>query len=812
MSKRKVALAFAIVMQLVFGMTSLPAVAQVPDAGTDVVALGRLSHAPAIVGATNDNDELLASYIEQQFDEQLLANELVLPAQSEAGSYLSGNEALVYRKLRPLIEQVAAGAVTNTKLTLSVDEFEGPMSWTAAELGVDAILSGDDLAPDAANAFDAKLEEAIDCGVVMNALTADCPYELYWFDKTVGLTMTYDLEYWEDEAGEHLGANNPEFALPVADAYADKDYVGDEWDNGVIYAVRTDVGSRVQTAVDNASRIAAAHANEHPYARLHSYKEAICDLTSYNGAASRGGVAYGDPWQLVWVFDDDPSTTVVCEGYAKAFKYLCDLSNKDDVECITATGLLFTMQSGAGEGHMWNVVRMPDFKNYLVDVTNCDGGSFGAPEGLFLVSCTGGSCDTGYTFAAPTAWGSVRYVYDAEIRAVFLDEDLAISDVVYDESAEHAWGEPTYVWSADNSQVTATRVCAYDASHVETETVAASFAITTSATCKAEGVLTYTSAAFANAAFAVQTRSKPIAALGHDYAARVVEATWDVAGYTSHTCTRCGDEYRTDKTKALKDISLAGATITVANQTYTGKALKPKPTVKLGGKTLVAGTDYTVAYENNVKTGTAKVTVTGKGAYIGTKTKSFTIAKAASSIKLAAQTKTYTGKALAYTGKVSKTGSSGKVTYAYYSDKSCKKAVKAANVKAAGVYYVKATVAADDNYKKATSDAVKFTVAKAANPMVVKAVARTAKLATVKKKAVTVAAPLSFTRKAQGKVTYAKVSGSSSALTVNKTTGKVTVKKGTKKGTYTIKIKVTAAGNANYKALTKTIACKIVVK
>ena len=42
--------------------------------------------------------------------------------------------------------------------------------------------------------------------------------------------------------------------------------------------------------------------------------------------------------------------------------------------------------------------------------------------------------------------------------------------------------------------------------------------------------------------------------------------------------------------------------------------------------------------------------------------------------------------------------------------------------------------------------------------------------------------------------------------------GKVTVKKGLKKGTYKVKVKVKAAGNKNYKAATKTVTFKINVK
>lgn len=84
--------------------------------------------------------------------------------------------------------------------------------------------------------------------------------------------------------------------------------------------------------------------------------------------------------------------------------------------------------------------------------------------------------------------------------------------------------------------------------------------------------------------------------------------------------------------------------------------------------------------------------------------------KAASTIKLAKQTKTYTGKALSYTGKVAKTGSAGKVTFKYYSDAKCTKAVAASKVRDPGVYYVRGTVAADAGHRAATSKAAKLTV------------------------------------------------------------------------------------------------------
>ncbi len=63
----------------------------------------------------------------------------------------------------------------------------------------------------------------------------------------------------------------------------------------------------------------------------------------------------------------------------------------------------------------------------------------------------------------------------------------------------------------------------------------------------------------------------------------------------------------------------------IPDQLYTGKAIRPFVTVTYGGKELTKGTDYTVSYQNNKTVGKAKVTVTGKGNYKGTKSAAFKI-------------------------------------------------------------------------------------------------------------------------------------------------------------------------------------------
>ena len=68
----------------------------------------------------------------------------------------------------------------------------------------------------------------------------------------------------------------------------------------------------------------------------------------------------------------------------------------------------------------------------------------------------------------------------------------------------------------------------------------------------------------------------------------------------------------------------------------------------------------------------------------------------------------------------------------------------------------------------------------------------------------------------EGKVTYKKVKVNKKKyarkFTVNKKTGKITVKKGVKKGTYKLTVKVSAAGNGDYEAGSRNVTVKIRVK
>lgn len=100
---------------------------------------------------------------------------------------------------------------------------------------------------------------------------------------------------------------------------------------------------------------------------------------------------------------------------------------------------------------------------------------------------------------------------------------------------------------------------------------------------------------------------------------------------------------------------------------------------------------------------------------------------------------------------------------------------------------------------------------KKANTITVKAKNPTIKYSKVKTKAQSIPAKNAFTvSKPQGKVTYKRVSGNAK-ITINKA-GTVVVKKGLKKGSYKIKVKITASGTDAYKPITKTVILTIKIK
>ena len=119
---------------------------------------------------------------------------------------------------------------------------------------------------------------------------------------------------------------------------------------------------------------------------------------------------------------------------------------------------------------------------------------------------------------------------------------------------------------------------------------------------------------------------------GTDYA--VTYSDNQHAGTAKVTVTGKGNYAGTASgTFTISPANISEASISVAAQNYTGSQLTPVPTVTLDGKSLESGTDFTTSYGNNIKVGTANITVTGKGDYTGSATSTFKITRGQATVK-----------------------------------------------------------------------------------------------------------------------------------------------------------------------------------
>ena len=206
------------------------------------------------------------------------------------------------------------------------------------------------------------------------------------------------------------------------------------------------------------------------------------------------------------------------------------------------------------------------------------------------------------------------------------------------------------------------------------------------ATCTTAGKTDGSHCSVCNTVIKVQT---VINATGHKSSGWIVDkaASIGVKGSKHKECAVCKKVLETAEIPALSRISISKASVTLSTSTYAydGKAKKPGVTVKLNGKTLKNGTDYTVSYSNNTKVGTATVKITGKGNYTGSVSKTFKIKNNFKKATVSGiSTKAFTGKNITqsitvkYNGKTLKNGTDYTVSY------SNNKSIGTATVKIAG--------------------------------------------------------------------------------------------------------------------------------
>ena len=297
---------------------------------------------------------------------------------SSAKTNLDELNQKLYSYLSEKVQEVASGTTASTSFKIessTLTSWGAKTNWTAAELGKSEITSAE-----VRTLFSTQFSTSN----ILTALLHDHPYDLYWFNKTGGMNFLIATS----STSTYVNVTSYTVLFDVAIEYRPASYNAE---SPTIDIAKT---TTPKAALAEAKQIVEDYKSLNDYQKLNAYKTKICELVSYNDeAAENDSTPYGNPWQLVYVFDNNPDTNVVCEGYAKAFQLLCNLSsfNSPYIKCYTISGSL-------GGGHMWNIVTMDDEQNYIVDITNCDTGTIGQNGELFLAGTNNGNIASGYSF------------------------------------------------------------------------------------------------------------------------------------------------------------------------------------------------------------------------------------------------------------------------------------------------------------------------------------------------------------------------------------------------------------------------------
>lgn len=327
--------------------------------------------------------------------------------QDQAGANLTAAERKIYDAMAVRAAEVAAGTTASAKITISFAE--GELSWTAQELGLSSIDNQNVVDP-----LHKKVGEILDR--IYTCLELNLPFEMFWANNY------WNWTWYQQHTGSKVWITSLDYSIDVTPAYRGSSAI----------TINTSKIAQANSVIAAAKAIVQANEGKSDYEKLAAYRDEICARNTYNWDAYQTMLkdkdpygpdhTYGDPWQLIYVFDGDPDTNVLCEGYSKAFKYLCDLSEfNGDVTCYLAEGFM------DGEKHMWNVVRMDDGNFYLVDVTNSDEDSTGENGGLFLTEASG----AGQEYVVSHDGWQITYIYREDQAGLFTDGYLPISAAAY---------------------------------------------------------------------------------------------------------------------------------------------------------------------------------------------------------------------------------------------------------------------------------------------------------------------------------------------------------------------------------------------
>ena len=183
---------------------------------------------------------------------------------------------------------------------------------------------------------------------------------------------------------------------------------------------------------------------------------------------------------------------------------------------------------------------------------------------LTAVAKVPATCETAGTSAHWKCDVCGKLFSDAEGKTETTLEKLTIP------ATGHAYGEPVWKWN-DDFTASATFTCANDTSHVETVNAAVTNEVTTEATCKADGVRTYTAKVTFEGKEYTDTKTETIAATGHAYGEPVWKWNDDFTASATFTCGNDDSHVETVNAAVTNEVTTEATCKVDGVRTYTAK-------------------------------------------------------------------------------------------------------------------------------------------------------------------------------------------------------------------------------------------------
>lgn len=360
--------------------------------------------------------------------------------------YLNDNEKYVCNQLLLRANDISQGKKESAKVPIKATKLIEKSKYTYDELGITTAkkeVDGKVVLSDELNKKVFSMHN-IDRQKVRNCIYRDNP-ELFWWDNDYNIyTSISKIKYDEETKIVDFSDAVYTYSLVVSSNYR-KDF------DNLYVANKELVKSHYDTVITNSKKVIndAINNSETIYDILNYYRNYICKEVEYDNnfieykelvEADTAERIYRDqnPAHIYNALDNNSETNIICQGYAKAFKYLCDNTpnlTKRGIEVYLASGITNDTYDSS---HMWNIVHFNNNKNYLADITWTDGKDY-TNNTYFMVGGKETKANNNnesyqgerYLFKVKTG-KEVSYTYNTEIQLMFSGDQRRLSSTNYD--------------------------------------------------------------------------------------------------------------------------------------------------------------------------------------------------------------------------------------------------------------------------------------------------------------------------------------------------------------------------------------------